>query len=91
MNPFREAVFAAVDPELHAELQKAEAEFQKALEEALAASGRAVAWLRQRPLDRPFEVLEFELEKEHGELVQYHRAKFVKKLKWILEAWKDRE
>jgi hypothetical protein len=90
MDPYREAVFGVVDPDLREELERAEAEYRRALEDAAAASGRALEWLREGKMDRPFEVLEFELEREHAALLAYHRGKFAKRVRWVLEAWKDR-
>jgi hypothetical protein len=87
-NPYCSAVVNLLDDDLREELRKAEASFQMEIEEGLTAKGRATALLRLSHYGRPFEHLETELETEHKELIAYHRSKLVKKIRWVLEAWK---
>lgn len=88
-DPYQVAVAAILDDGLREELRKAEAAFQEGIEEGLAAKARATELIRHNHYGRPFEHLEAELETEHKELIAYHRSKLVKKIRWILEAWKD--
>lgn len=87
-EPYRSAIVHVLPADLREELERAEVHFRKELEEALAAKGRATGLLRTIK-DRPFKHQEHELEQEHVALIAYHAAKLTKKVRWILEAWKD--
>jgi hypothetical protein len=91
IDPYREAVLSVLSGELKDELVKAEEQFRRDIAEALAAKGRAEEHIRSASLDRPFEVMEHELEVEYQRLVSYHAGKLARKIKWILEAWSDGE
>ena len=88
-DPFRAAVVAVVPPDLRAELAKVEAACAAGIAESVAAKERALELIRTRQFERPFEFMEADLEKEHAARVAYHRAKLVKKVRWVLEAWAD--
>jgi hypothetical protein len=87
-DPYREAVLSVLPDDLKGELAKAEEQYGRNLQEALVSKGRVAEQIRERK-DRPFEHLEAELEKEHAELVRYHTRRFVKSVRWILEAWRN--
>ncbi len=86
-HPYRTALVEVLPDPLREELKKAEEQFRRDIAEALAAKGRALELIRT--LDKPFEHAEAELETEHEQLVKYHTGKLVKKIRWVLEAWKD--
>lgn len=88
-SPHREAIVSLLPAPLREELARVEEECRAALAEALAAKGRATELIRSQKMDRPFEVLEHELELEHEALVKHHAGKLAKKVRWILEAWRD--
>ena len=88
IDSYRAAIVSVLPDDIREELERAEEHFRKELEEALAAKGRATGLLRTIK-DRPFEHQEHELEQEHVALLAYHAAKLTKKVRWILEAWKD--
>ena len=86
-NSYREAIVSLLPESLREELERAEVQFRSDIAEALAAKGRATDLIST--LVKPFEHAEAELEREHEELVRYHTGKLVKKIRWVLEAWKD--
>lgn len=88
-DPYRAAILTVLDDDLLQEMQGVEAQYERELRDALAAKGRATDHLRDVRLDRPFEHLEAELETEHAELLRYHQAKLAKRIRWILESWRD--
>lgn len=88
-DPYRDALHSVLPDDLKEEFAKAEERHRQNLAEAVESKARAEQTIRGRKFGRPFEVLEFELEKEHAELVRYHTRKFVQTLRSILEAWKD--
>lgn len=88
-DPYRDAVRSVLAADLSAELASAEAAYQTGLTEAQAARGRAEDHMRHHFLGRPFEHLEAELEREHNELIAYHTVRFAKRIRWVLQAWKD--
>lgn len=89
LDPYRSAIESVLDDDLREELHKAEARCEQELREALAAKGRATDHIRSCHVGRPFEHLEADLENEHEELIVYHKRKLAKKIRWILEAYKD--
>jgi hypothetical protein len=72
-----------------AELATLEAEYHGNIRDAYAAHGRADELIRSGRILRPFEPLEAELETELQQLIEYCTGKFKKKLRWLLESWKD--
>lgn len=87
-DPYRAALDAVLPADLREEMARAEARLAADLEDAAAAKGRALEQFRARPVGRPFEAMEFDLEREYDARVRYHRAKFTKRVRWVLEAWK---
>jgi hypothetical protein len=87
-GPYRDAIVSVLPADLRKELERIEEEFRRAVEEALAAKGRALEFIRTIK-DRPFEVQEHELEREHAALVKHHTDRFTKRVRWVLEAYKD--
>ncbi|WP_020474140.1 hypothetical protein [Zavarzinella formosa] len=87
-EPYRAAIVHVLPDDLREELERVEEHFRRELAEALAAKSRATDFIRTIK-ERPFEHQEHELEQEHAALIAYHAGKLAKKVRWILEAWKD--
>ena len=87
-GPYRDAFVSILPEPLREELVRAEERFLKDVAEAVAAKVRALDLINTIK-DRPFEHLEHELELEHVALTRHHQDKLTKKIRRILEAYKD--
>lgn len=88
-DPYRDAVTRVLPPSLQEELAQAEKAFQDCVKESNEMKVRATENIRVGSFDRPKEVMLAELDVEYAERVRYFQGKLAKKVRWILEAYKD--
>jgi hypothetical protein len=86
-SPTDDAVRSLLDADLLAELDRHQQQYERDLDDAAAAHDRANEWIRTGCIGRPFEHLEADLDREQAALVEYHRSRFVGRVKVILEDW----
>lgn len=88
-SPYRNAILSVFNPALTQKLALAEESFSTNLREAAEVRGRAEEMIHSGDLRQHPEHLEADFENEHAELIRHHEVRFVKRLKVLLEFWKD--